>query len=52
MAVANVASKIQYPEGTEPMSMMYGQIAHYLCMGGKENTTNRTMSRLYFYFSF
>ena len=32
MDVANVALKIWHPEGTEQMSMVYGQAVHHLCM--------------------
>jgi len=42
MAVANVALKIYYPEGTKQMSTVYGQTMHHPCMSGEENSTNRT----------
>ena len=41
MAVANVTLKLQYPEGTEQMSTVYGQTVHHLYMSGEENPTNR-----------
>jgi hypothetical protein len=41
MAVANVTLKLQYPEGTEKMSTVYGQTVHHLYMSGEENPTNR-----------
>jgi len=41
MAVANVALKHWYPEGTYQISTVYGQTMHHSYVSGEENYTNR-----------
>ena len=46
MAVASVALKLQYTEGTKQISTVHGETIYHFCVSGEENSTSRTIGRL------